>query len=279
MYKKVCKHCNLEIECKNHQAFGAHITTCKSNPNYIIMITSQSEKAKLKNPIKNYTFNCKTCNEEYTLKLSLLQYNKNEYRKNCNILCSNSKRIVTDETKEKISKSLTGFISPKRKYSDDQYNKTCKCNKKLKFGNKSGLCKECIKTDPEYKKRLSASLKGKTGGYRTKSGTSKIHGSYYNNIWMDSSWELEFAKRLDFLNIIWERSNKYYFNYNKNGINKKYYPDFYIPIYDKYIEIKGYWTDENRLKMKLVKEQNKIDLIILEDINKIKNIELKDLHH
>lgn len=69
----------------------------------------------------------------------------------------------------------------------------------------------------------------------------------------------------------------FYFNYNKNGIDKKYYPDFYIPIYDMYIEIKGYWTDENRLKMKLVKEQNKMNLIILEDINKIKNIELKNI--
>lgn len=65
----------------------------------------------------------------------------------------------------------------------------------------------------------------------------------------------------EFLNskgIIWERSSK--IPYILDGIKHHYLPDFYLPLYDKYIEVKGYYPEKAKTKMKLVLEQNDINL-------------------
>lgn len=51
--------------------------------------------------------------------------------------------------------------------------------------------------------------------------------------------------------------------YTLNGKARKYYPDFYLKDYDKYIEVKGYLTQATIDKMDAVLAQNKIELITL----------------
>ena len=46
-------------------------------------------------------------------------------------------------------------------------------------------------------------------------------------------------------------------------------PDFYLPDHDIYIEVKGYWTDAARHKMKSVQERNPVKIIILESLESI----------
>lgn len=60
-------------------------------------------------------------------------------------------------------------------------------------------------------------------------------------------WEVEFAKYLDNKNIKWERPHKTY-KYIFENENHRYLPDFYLPEYNLYIEIKGYPTKRDFYK-------------------------------
>lgn len=77
-----------------------------------------------------------------------------------------------------------------------------------------------------------------------------------NGIKVQGSWELKFAQLLNEYGVLWERPNKP-FKYKKNNKIKRYTPDFYLPKYDLYFEIKGYWWGSDKEKMKLVIQQNK----------------------
>lgn len=66
-------------------------------------------------------------------------------------------------------------------------------------------------------------------------------------------WELNVAKRLNELGILWIKNQR--ISYMKDGVKKWYNPDFYLPISNEYIEVKGWFKDEDKIKMNLVCEQ------------------------
>ena len=81
---------------------------------------------------------------------------------------------------------------------------------------------------------------------------------------MDSTWEVECAKRLDELGVKWKRDPTTTLEYRDRQLKlRNYIPDFYLPEYDVYIEVKGYWTDGAKWKMKdiMVRHPNKIRLL------------------
>lgn len=83
-------------------------------------------------------------------------------------------------------------------------------------------------------------MRGRTGGFRINS--TKKHRSVYNGYQMDSGAELAFAKLLDAYSIKWHKNTTTFFTYDSN---RKYYPDFYLPDFDAWIEIKGkYYFNE-----------------------------------
>ena len=96
---------------------------------------------------------------------------------------------------------------------------------------------------------------------------------------MDSTWEVAMASRLDHLKISWERSLDMKLVYHsKTGRKRNYIPDFYLPDYEVYIEVKGYWTDAAKYKMKAVQENNPVKIVILESleaVNKFSRWKLK----
>ena len=75
-------------------------------------------------------------------------------------------------------------------------------------------------------------------------------GDYYKDIWMRSIWEIAYAEYLDKNNIEWLYENKRF-----NLGNTTYTPDFYLPEFDTYIEIKGYWRKNAKVKFKNFKKQ------------------------
>ena len=95
---------------------------------------------------------------------------------------------------------------------------------------------------------------------------------------MDSTWEVACARRLDELGIRWIRDPKMKLGYVTRGRRKRnYVPDFYLPDLDVYIEVKGYWTDAARHKMKDVQARNPVTIIILESLEKIKAIKITEI--
>lgn len=112
-------------------------------------------------------------------------------------------------------------------------------------------CEDCGKKIYPYKnvKRCpKCSTKGKNNGMF---GKIAKHGKRikYKNILMRSSWEIVFAQFLDLSGIgyLYE-SKRFYFKDNS------YSPDFYIPEWDLYIEIKGWWNNKAKKKFNLFKK-------------------------
>jgi hypothetical protein len=82
------------------------------------------------------------------------------------------------------------------------------------------------------------------------------HACYYNNKYFRSSWEANFAKWCDLSGIKWEYEPKVFDVFlcsKKHG----YLPDFYLPEFDTWIEIKGYLSKDAKAKFEEFKKQHK----------------------
>jgi hypothetical protein len=88
----------------------------------------------------------------------------------------------------------------------------------------------------------------------------------YNNILLDSSWELELAKRLDELQIAWIRPDPIPW-IDELGQTHNYFPDFYLVDYDIYLDPKNKHArkvQEKKLKLLLDQYHNIVILPSLE---------------
>lgn len=92
--------------------------------------------------------------------------------------------------------------------------------------------------------------------------TKKIE---YNGILLDGSWEFNFACWCDKNGITWERT-KNGFEYVWNG-NKIYYPDFYLPEINIFVEVKGFERPRDIAKWSVV---DNLAIIRAHEIKKIK---------
>lgn len=130
-------------------------------------------------------------------------------------------------------------------------------------------------TREKISKARSKYLEEIGGGGFTKIKWYKINNIMNEEFVVRGKWELEFAEILNNENIYWIR--KVYLSYIKNEIIKTYCPDFYLPEYNKYIEIKGYYSQIDKEKISLVLEKNNINLqmIFKKDLMQIKNIGIK----
>ena len=74
-----------------------------------------------------------------------------------------------------------------------------------------------------------------------------------NGIKVQGTWELNIAKILNKLQIEWTRPNS--FNYIRDNRLTYYTPDFYIPKYNCYLEVKGFWWGNDKEKMDIFMSQ------------------------
>lgn len=206
---------------------------------------------------------CKKCGKEYV----------SHCREYCSRLCANS-RSHTEKTKEKISQSVSS------KFPGSRGPKPCKycgsLTEPVDGKAPKNYCLPMCEAAKQHKSSaISLSVKGKTGGYRERGGRG--NGSRYKGVWMDSTWERRLAERLDEVEISWERDlGKHVFIYqDESGKERRYFPDFYLPAHDLYIEVKGYWTKQTRHKMKDVISRNKdARFLVLESLKQIEEFDL-----
>lgn len=103
----------------------------------------------------------------------------------------------------------------------------------------------------------------------------KVFCPYLNKeISVQGTWELKYSHYLNEQNIKWIRSREINLRYKKNldDILRTYYPDFYLIDKQEFIEIKGFFSYDDIIKMRLVQEQNKDKNIIVlrkDDLEKI----------
>lgn len=98
---------------------------------------------------------------------------------------------------------------------------------------------------------------------------------------VQGTWQLKYAEYLNKNNINWIRSRKINLKYrlHEDDYLHTYYPDFYLPDTDQYIEIKGYWwksqdgsVDDKRKMQKVIEYNNDKKIAILT------KVELKKLN-
>ena len=91
----------------------------------------------------------------------------------------------------------------------------------------------------------------------------------YKGILLDSSWELAMAERLDEIGIKWIRPNP--INWiDKEGKTRHYFPDFYLPEHDIYLDPKNPQAYKvQKTKIECLKKQL-TNLIVISNIDDIK---------
>ena len=128
--------------------------------------------------------------------------------------------------------------------------KKCAKQGKLHSGYKGGKpkCKICGK-QVWWTSNRCRTCWGKAVSGKNSVLFGKCHNIYqlffYKNFKFRSSYEANFAKWCDGSNIKWKYESKT-FNLGKTT----YTPDFYLPTFDCYIEIKGFWRPDAYKKFK-----------------------------
>jgi hypothetical protein len=127
-------------------------------------------------------------------------------------------------------------------------------------------CAEGNKLSPKYrvykdgsKESLSNHAKKRgLGGYRPHPNK----GQYYNEIWFDSTWEVRVAESLDENLILWERP-RVGFGWSDN---RRYYPDFYLPEFDIYLDPKNpFLQKKDKIKIDEASLRNNIKVFVLNE--------------
>ena len=95
----------------------------------------------------------------------------------------------------------------------------------------------------------------------------------YKGIWLDSSWEYELAKRLDELEIRWERPAPIGW-VDKKGTTHNYFPDFYLLDYDLFLDPKNPAAYENQKEKIKILEKTYKNIIFITSLSECKNFKL-----
>lgn len=238
-----CKYCGKKFNTS--QSLAGHCSHCFD------------EKDKYYSR-KKIIFNikCPVCENLFSIETTQKNFDRGHYTKHCSRSCAN-KRIHSNETKNKISKSVKDFFKEKNSYNKPDKQYFCKVCGKMFTENDKRNCKGTLYCSKECKHYF---LSKNTGGYRKGSGIGKK--GWYKGFYCDSTWELAFViYHLEHnLNISrCKEVRKYYYN----GRWHKYHPDFVTD--DGIIEIKGYKSD-----IWLEKQKQNPDIITLyyKDIKK-----------
>jgi hypothetical protein len=97
----------------------------------------------------------------------------------------------------------------------------------------------------QHSRRMKQAVEENPESY-TSSNRGRTKQIEYNGIKFQGQWELDFYKWAEKEGLEPTRPDEG-FKYDWNGI-RTYFPDFYIPSMDLYIEVKGYETERDRAK-------------------------------
>lgn len=178
-------------------------------------------------------------------------------RKFCSRKCANT-RTHTPETKMQISKSVSeAFRKTDSNVLELRYKKVasslakpklyCNCGKHISHTNKHKMCLGCYHSSDIAKENSAHYSKNYSKKYVTDSCGTKH--------FLMSSLEILYYEYLTKNNILWEKPK--FITYTDDiGKLHKYTPDFYLVESCEYVEIKGYWWPNDKVKMAHVITQN-----------------------
>lgn len=266
---------NLPISCINcrkqtttsglgnhHNRIHGHDEELKKRALFSNLIAGEKAKIKASNKSMDECRlyyqsprHCELCNNE----IDFFRRNNKTCSASCSASISNSfKGPKALDIKNKISLSVSEYMknnpqnTNNKKYCAVCFHKCTQCNNIiLSHSTKPGrqtCSREC---------QINASVGHRTyiNGRRKNIYYQHINGS---TILLESSWELEIAKFLDEYKIDWIRP-EYIKWVDSSGKIRNYYPDFYLPKYNLYLDPKNpYAMKQDVEKMKYISSKVKI---------------------
>ena len=268
-----CRYCKKDIRC----GISKHEAACKLNPQNIKycvvcgkILTGCQQKTCSDNcsslyiKERNYSYN-HICNETLTYRVSICKICKCYVFVNNKVLdeyvfCEKCRKIVLENQIQQDIEQLHNKALLK-----DQI--CVECGNIFHYHILRKTCSsECCTSRLTRKSLLNRNCGGETNFRRFR----------YNDISMDSSWEVNVAKYMDEHNIKWQRSKKLCFMWH-DEINKKrrrYHPDFYLPQLNIYIDTKNdYLIKKDAYKINQVLKEYDIKILIGDDKQVISQIE------
>ena len=216
--------------------------------------------------LKTYSFVCSSnkCDNEFEEEIREKKYQRT---KDKNRFCSNScarsfsTQAKREEINEKISETLTG-----RKitaYSQECRNSSCsKVFDTIPSSTREYCSEECIHSCEEYQQKMRKIAQERGFGGQTSRNSFYYEKKSGEEVCLHSTYEVRVAESLDKNGISWIRPDPLgYFLEEKNRL---YYPDFYLPKFDVYLDPKNsYLIEKDRDKIHAVSEQNEVEVLVL----------------
>lgn len=82
---------------------------------------------------------------------------------------------------------------------------------------------------------------------------------------LQGTWEVALARRLDELDVEY-RAHEGRWPYVLNGVERSYYPDFYIPMWNVTIDVKGvFWDECGAEKYDAIRIWNRKKVLVIAD--------------
>lgn len=261
----ICEECGLtfdNIKIKANHVRWKH----RNNDSFkeTIRVSTINRYEEKQGKIKTFEVKCYWCQKIFLVKEKEKKFPMKEKYfcpKRC---CGQYSRSFL--TKEKQLEGMKKYYLLHPPQGNTIYNLKCViCNTDFKNNNKN------VKTCGEecYKKLCSKNSKENPNC----GGETNYKKYRYKGIWMDSSWEKELAEWMDKNNILWERDRKHILWWtDENGKKRRYYPDFYLPTYNLYVDTKNpYLMEYDKNKISCVLKENNVQIIV----DSLKNV--KDL--
>lgn len=131
------------------------------------------------------------------------------------------------------------------------------CEKSFVVDNRTKHPKTCSKECRRVHSSRTSSANPNCGG------ETNYRRYRYNEVLMDSQWEVDIAIWLDENKIVWRRDRKMTFRWtDPEGTRRRYHPDFYLPAYDVYLDPKNkYLIEKDRFKIEAVMKEHDIKII------------------
>lgn len=168
--------------------------------------------------------------------------------KHCSNSCKSLKSLVNHErlcpdnpNRKYVSQTIGAVPWNKGKKQADFPSLARPAQKGKKFG--SAITGHSEETKRKISEKLSINNKG---------GRAKWYMVAGQNV--QGTWERDIATKFEQLSIQWIKlkTNKDTLKYEMNGKIRSYTPDFYLPDYDMYVEVKGFWWGNDKEKMMIV---------------------------
>lgn len=209
-------------------------------------------------------FECLTCNQIFQTKNSFTSHYWLNHSEKGNQHLEKILERVDSLHKSKVGKP--SWNSGLTKETDERIMRT---HLLVKQRRKEGLIKPSMlgrSLSNEHKEKLSnarslAISNGGKGGFKTVGWYkhTRVDGEI---VTLRGTWEVKVAEWLDKNSVSWTKD--ILLKYKKVDLKKTYVPDFYIPSLNTVLEIKGFYSDWDKEKMLLLKEQHKkINFVML----------------